>query len=69
MATKQQKSNKLKVTLVKSTNGRLIKQKRTVVALGLHKIGSSVVVEDTPAMQGMIFVVKHLVSVEPVKEA
>ena len=55
---------KVKVTLVKSTIGCLDKQKKTVQALGLKKIRSSVVVSDTPAMRGMIFVVKHLVTVE-----
>ncbi len=55
---------KLKVTLIKSTIGSLEKHKKTVQALGLKKIRSSVVVSDTPAMRGMIFAVKHLVSVE-----
>ena len=65
MAKKEQaEAKKLKVTLVKSTIGCLDKQKKTVQALGLKKIRSSVVVSDTPAMRGMIFVVKHLVTVE-----
>ena len=58
---------KLKITLVKSTISCLKKQKETVKALGLNKINSSVVVEDTAAMRGMIFVVKHLVKVESVE--
>ena len=62
--TEQAETKKLKVTLVKSTIGCLDKQKKTVQALGLKKIRSSVVVSDTPAMRGMIFVVKHLVTVE-----
>ena len=57
---------KLKITLVKSTIGRLEKQQKTVQALGLKKIGASVIHEDTPAVRGMIFVVKHLVTVEEV---
>lgn len=57
---------KLKITLVKSTIGRLEKQQKTVQALGLKKIGSSVVHNDNPAVRGMIFVVKHLVTVEEV---
>lgn len=64
MATKKTQVNKLKVTLVKSPFGRLEKQQRTVKALGLHKIGSSVEIDDTPAMRGMVFVIKHLVTVE-----
>ena len=59
----QTESKKLTVTLVKSTAGRLVKQQRTVEALGLKKLHQSVVVEDTPAMRGMIRTVSHLVTV------
>ena len=62
--TENTADKKLKVTLVKSTIGSLDKHKKTVQALGLKKIGSCVVVNDNPAMRGMIFVVKHLVKVE-----
>lgn len=58
---------KLKITLVKSISGRLEKQIKTVQALGLKKIHSSVIHNDTPAVRGMIFVVKHLVEVEEVE--
>ncbi len=58
---------KLKITLVKSTIGSLIKHKRTIEALGLKKIRQSAIHNDSPAIRGMIFVVKHLVSVEEVK--
>lgn len=57
----------VKITLIKSTNGALIKQKRTIQALGLRKIRSSVVKKDDACTRGMIYVVKHLVSVEEVK--
>ena len=57
---------KLKITLIKSTSGRLEKQKRTVEALGLTKIHSSVIVNDNDAVRGMIFVVIHLVKVEEI---
>ena len=70
MATKKTENaaeKLLKVTLVKSTIGSLEKHKRTVQALGLKKIRSSVVVKDNAAMRGMIFTVKHLVAVEEVK--
>ena len=55
---------KIKVTLIKSTIGALEKQKANVVALGLHKIGSSKVHEDSATVRGMIKVVSHLVKVE-----
>ena len=58
---------KIKVTLVKSTNGCLEGQKKTVEALGLTKIRSSKVLCDNDAIRGMIFKVKHLVVVEEVK--
>ena len=57
----------LKVTLVKSGSGRLQNQIRTLKALGLNKTNSSNIVPDNAATRGMIFVVKHLVSVEKVK--
>lgn len=65
MAKKAEKAEnkKLTVTLVKSTAGRLVKQQRTVEALGLKKLRQSVVVEDTPVMRGMIRTVSHLVAV------
>ena len=53
----------IKLTLVKSTSGRLAKQQKTVEALGLRKIGQSVVKKDNECTRGMIFVVKHLVEV------
>ena len=57
---------KIKVTLVKSTIGQVDSVKATVQALGLKKIRSSKELEDTPAIQGMITKVKHLVKVENV---
>ena len=54
----------VKITLVKSLIGRLDKQVKTAGSLGLKKIGDSKVLEDSPALQGMIFVIKHLVKVE-----
>ncbi|MBQ8322616.1 MAG: 50S ribosomal protein L30 [Clostridia bacterium] len=57
---------KIKVTLVKSTIGQVDAVKATVTALGLKKIRSSKELDDTPAVQGMIAKVKHLVKVENV---
>ena len=54
----------IKVTLVKSTIGSTETQKATVAALGLKKIRSFRVHEDTPAIQGQIKKVSHLVKVE-----
>ena len=55
---------KIKVTLVKSTIGRLKKHKDCVAGLGLRRIRQSVEVLDTPATRGMINKVSYLLSVE-----
>jgi len=55
---------KIKISLVRSTIGQIPRHRATVRSLGLRKIGSSVVQEDTPAILGMVKNVSHLVSVE-----
>lgn len=59
--------SKIKVTQVKSGIDRPERQKRTLIALGLRKMHSSVEVEATPQIQGMVRTVAHLVKVEEVK--
>ena len=54
----------IKVTLVRSTIGCTQTQKDTVAALGLKKIRSFRVHEDTPAIMGQIKKVSHLVKFE-----
>lgn len=61
-------AKKLKITQRRSIIGRQGSQKRTVKALGLRRINHSVVHEDSPSIQGMLFQIKHLVEVEEVKE-
>lgn len=61
---KQKEAKQLKITLKRSTIGRLQNQKDTVRALGLRKVSHSVVHRDTPAIRGMINRVSHLVEVE-----
>ena len=56
----------LKITLVKSTIGAVRKNKKTVEALGLKKIGASVERPDNKAVRGMIQQVRHLVKVEEI---
>ncbi|HCT0458851.1 TPA: 50S ribosomal protein L30 [Staphylococcus pseudintermedius] len=55
---------KLQITLTKSVIGRPETQRKTVKALGLGKVNSSVTVEDNEAIRGQINKVSHLVSVE-----
>ena len=57
---------KIKVTQVKSNIKRPEEQKRTLAALGLHKIGQVVEHEDTTSIMGMINKIKHLVTVQKV---
>jgi large subunit ribosomal protein L30 len=57
----------LKVTLIRSTIGRKPNQRKTVKALGLKKLNSSVVKEARPEIVGMIKTVEHLVKVEEIK--
>ena len=59
---------KLKITQTKSTIACLKDQIATIEALGLHKIGHSVVKEDNAAVSGMIFKVKHMVKVEEIQD-
>ncbi|SMF44508.1 LSU ribosomal protein L30P [Alteromonadaceae bacterium Bs31] len=54
----------VKVTQVKSINGRLQAHKACVKGLGLRRIGQTVEVEDTPSVRGMINKVNYMVKVE-----
>ena len=54
----------LKVTLVKSPIGTRESHRATVFGLGLKKIRQTRVLEDTPAVRGMINKVSYLVKVE-----
>jgi large subunit ribosomal protein L30 len=53
----------VKIAQVKSTNGTDPKQKATLKALGLGRIGKSVEREDSPQLQGQLRVVSHLIEV------
>lgn len=59
--------SKLKVTLKRSKIGRIDKHIKTVEALGLRKIGQSVIKEDNDAIRGMIRTVDFMVDVEEVE--
>ena len=58
---------KLKITLTRSLIGNKKDQRAPVRALGLGKIGTSVVQEDNPTIRGMVHKVRHLVKVEEVE--
>lgn len=60
---------RLRVTQVKSTISHIERNRATVRALGLHRIGDTVVVPDNPATRGMVRQVRFLVRVEELPEA
>lgn len=55
---------KIKVTLVKSIIGTKQDHRATVRGLGLRRLNSSAVLEDTPAVRGMIHKVAYLIKCE-----
>ncbi len=57
---------KIKVTKTKSTIEKDERQKRTMKALGLNKMGDSNVLENNAAVAGMVKKVLHLIKVENV---
>lgn len=57
---------KVKVTQIGSPIGRRHDQRETLIGLGLNKLNRTRILEDTPAVRGMIKKVTHLVRVEPV---
>ncbi len=54
----------LKVTLLKSTSGRLKRHKACAAGLGLRRIRHTVEVIDTPENRGMINKISYLLQVE-----
>ena len=54
----------IKVVQIRSAIGREGSQRKTLIGLGLNKIGRVRELEDTPAVRGMINKVKHLVRFE-----
>lgn len=55
---------KIRITQIVSKNGKPERQKRTLEALGIHKLNHSVEHEATPQIIGMVNKVKHLVKIE-----
>jgi large subunit ribosomal protein L30 len=58
----------LKLTQVRSAIGAKPKQRGTLRALGLGRIGKTRVLPDRPEIRGMIARVPHLITVEEVEE-
>jgi large subunit ribosomal protein L30 len=64
MTASEHKGGRLRVRLVRSPIGYDKHQKEVVRALGLRRVGHTVDVVDHPAMRGMIFKIRHMVTVE-----
>ncbi|MFK7815090.1 MAG: 50S ribosomal protein L30 [Gammaproteobacteria bacterium] len=57
-------SKQLKVTLIKSLNGRLANHKACARGLGIRRIHKPVTVIDTPENRGMINKINYMLNVE-----
>ena len=55
---------KIKITQVKSGIGHIRQQKMTLKALGITKMGHSVIKNDTPSVRGMVKSIGHLVTIQ-----
>ena len=62
------KEKYLKIKQIKSKIGANWRAKRTLISLGLKKIGQVVIKRDTPQIRGMIDKVKYLVEVEEIDD-
>jgi len=60
----QPTGKRVRVTLVRSSIGKLKKQKVTLLSMGLRKVNSSVDLPDNASTRGMVQKVHHLVRVE-----
>lgn len=61
--------SKLRVKWIKSDIGYARQQRRTLKALGFHRLHETVEHEDSPSVRGMIAKVDHLVEVEVITDA
>jgi large subunit ribosomal protein L30 len=59
----------LRVTQIRSTIGHAETMRRTLRALGLRHHQQTVVIKDDPSVRGMLYKVRHLVTVAPAGEA
>jgi large subunit ribosomal protein L30 len=60
----ESKINKITVTQISSPISREDSQRKTLIGLGLNKIGRSRTFTETPDIMGMVRKVKHLLKVE-----
>ncbi len=63
-SARKETTGKVKITQIVGSIGRRADQGATLIGLGLNKRHKSRVLEDTPAVRGMIYKVRHLLKVE-----
>lgn len=68
MAKKTESAKILHITLKRSPIGFNESQKKTVKALGLHRLNSTVDHEDSDSLRGMLNKISHLVEVQAATE-
>ena len=61
--------DKLRITLIKSVVSHTKRTRATVRALGLHRIGETIEVADTPELRGMAKAIRFLVRTEEIKDS
>jgi len=64
MPRKKRAAGKLRITYVRSEIGCSRRQKGTLRALGLKRLGDVVEHDDSPALRGMVHKIVHLLEVE-----
>lgn len=64
MSAAASNSKTITITWVKSAIGYTARQKSTIAALGLTKLGQTVTRPDNPQVRGMVEAVKHLIQVK-----
>lgn len=57
---------KIRITQVRSKNRKSERQRRTLEALGIHRMHQSVEHEATPQILGMVEKIRHLVRTEQI---
>ena len=62
----ESKAKRVRITWTKSAIGYSVRQKGTIRALGLRRLGHAVEHDDTSVIRGMIDKVRHLVEVQEV---
>ena len=66
---KKLEKNRLRIQLIRSPIGYPSSQRAVIRGLGLRKLNSKVLREDSPEIRGMIMKISHLVQVEAIKES